>query len=280
MNSTTRTHTAAAPAPDLAAIKARQRATWGSGDYATIGTSLQIVGETLCEAVDLRAGSRVLDVATGNGNAALAAARRYADVVGIDYVPSLLAGGRERAAADRVPVDFREGDCEAIPFTDANFDCVLSTFGVMFAPDHARSARELARVCKPGGKIGLANWTPESFVGRMFAKLRTFVAPPAGLASPLAWGTEEHLNSLFPASVGTVRVERRHFTFRFRSAEHCMQVFEGTYGPILKTFEALDPARRPELRKELLAVMERANRSGDATLVAPSEYLEVVVRRA
>lgn len=268
------------PTPDLAAIKARQQTTWSSGDYAVIGTSLQIVGESICEAVDLRAGSRVLDVAAGNGNAALAAARRYAQVTAVDYVPALLANGRERAAADRLPVDFREGDCEALPFGDASFDCVLSTFGCMFAPDHARTARELARVCKPGGRIGLANWTPASFVGSMFATLRGFVPPPAGLASPLQWGSEEHLQRLFAGLASSIRVERRHFTFRFRSALHGVDVFETTYGPVLKAFETLDRARRDELRRALTADMQRANRSGDGTLVVPSEYLEVVVTRA
>lgn len=277
------THTTlpnASSTPDFAAVKTRQKAAWSSGDYATVGISLQIVSESLCEAVDLRAGSRVLDVATGHGNTALAAARRYADVVGIDYVPSLLAAGRARSAADHLPVDFREGDSEAIPCADGEFDYVLSTFGSMFSPDHVATAREMARVCKPGGTIGLANWTPTSFVGRMFDALKPYTSPPPGLTPPFAWGTESHLAQIFGATAAGIRVERKHLVFRYRSPEHCLNVFSRTYGPILKVLESLDPARRAELSRALLAEMQRGNRSLDATLVLPSEYLEVVVRRA
>jgi ubiquinone/menaquinone biosynthesis C-methylase UbiE len=268
------------PTPDLTAIKSRQQATWSSGDYSAVGISLQFVSESLCEAVDLRSGSRVLDVATGNGNTALAAARRHADVVAVDYVPSLLERGRQRSAAERLPVDFQAGDCEALPFGDAAFDCVLSTFGCMFAPDHVRTARELARVCKPHGKIGLANWTPESIVGQMFATLRPFAPPPPGLSSPLAWGTESHLKRIFGANAASIRVERKEYVFRFRSPEHWLDVFGKSYGPVLKALESLEPVRRNELSRALLADMQRANRSGDGTLVVPSEYLEVVVQRA
>lgn len=266
--------------PDFAAIKARQQATWSSGDYAAVALSVNVVAESLCEAVDLRAGARVLDVATGSGNTALAAARRHTDVIGVDYVPSLLERGRERAAAERVRVDFRAGDCEALPFGDAEFDCVLSTFGVMFAPDHARTAQELTRVCKPGGKIGLANWTPEGLIGQLFAIVGRYVPPPAGVTSPLAWGTEKHLHELFGSRAASLRVQRNQCVFRYRSAEHWLEVFRTCYGPVHKAFEALAPARQAELARELVAGMQRANRSGDATLAVPSEYLEIVIVRA
>lgn len=277
---TTTTHPNPFSTPDFSAVKARQQAAWSSGDYTAVGIALQIVSESLCEAVDLRAGSRVLDVATGHGNTALAAARRYADAVGIDYVPALLAAGRARSAADRLPVDFRAGDSEAIPYADGEFDYVLSTFGSMFSPDHVRTAREMARVCKPGGTIGLANWTPTSFVGRMFDTLRPYTSPPPGLTPPFAWGTESHLAQIFGASAAAIRAERKEFVFRFRSPAHCLDVFARTYGPVLKVLESLDAARREELSRALLAEMQRSNRSGDATLVLPSDYLEVVVRRA
>lgn len=268
------------PAPDFSAIKSRQQATWSSGDYATVGMTVQVVSESLCEAVDLRAGSRVLDVATGSGNTALAAARRHADVIGVDYVPSLLQRGRERAAAERLKIEFRDGDCEALPFTDASFDCVLSTFGVMFAPDHVRTANELTRVCKPGGKIGLSHWTPEGLVGQLFKIVGRYAPPPAGLTSPLAWGTEKHLHELFGARVTSIRTQRVQCVFRYRSLEHWLEIFRTYYGPVHKAFESLAPAQQTELARELVAGMKQLNRSGDATLVAPSEYLEIVAIRA
>jgi ubiquinone/menaquinone biosynthesis C-methylase UbiE len=268
------------PAPDLAAIKKRQQVTWSAGDYAAVGITIQIVSESLCEAVDLHAGRRVLDVATGHGNTALAAARRNADVIGVDYVPSLLQRGRERAAADRLKVEFRDGDCEALPFKDGEFDYVLSTFGVMFAPDHVRSASELLRVCKPGGKIGLANWTPEGLIGQMFKLMGSFVPPPAGIVSPLAWGTKQHLDELFGASAKSIQITRKEFVFRYRSAEHWLEVFRTYYGPTFKAYETLAPAQQVELSKALVAFMQGANRSGDASLAVPSEYVEVVITRS
>ena len=185
---------------DLAAVKARQQGAWGSGDYAVVGTTLQIVGEMLCEAVDLRSNQRVLDVAAGNGNATLAAARRFAEVVSTDYVGSLLERGRERAEAERLPVTFQEADAENLPFADASFDVVLSTFGVMFTPNQEQAASELMRVCRPGGKIGLANWTPESFIGKLFKTIGKYVPPAPGVKSPALWGTKAHLAALFGAS--------------------------------------------------------------------------------
>jgi uncharacterized protein YbjT (DUF2867 family)/SAM-dependent methyltransferase len=226
---------------DLEAVKAKQRDTWKSGDYSVVGTTLQIVGETLCEAVDLRSGERVLDVACGNGNAALAAARRFAQVTGVDYVPALLARAGARAAADGLPLDLREGDAEALPFPDGAFDVVLSNFGVMFAPDQERAARELLRVCRHGGRIGLANWTPDGFVGQMFKVVASHLPPPAGLRGPPLWGTEARLAELFGAEARDLRTARREFTFRYRSIAHWLEVFRTWYGPTHRTFAALAP---------------------------------------
>jgi ubiquinone/menaquinone biosynthesis C-methylase UbiE len=270
----------AAPAagPDYAAIKTRQRAMWGSGDYAVIGTTLQIVGETLCEAVDVKAGERVLDVATGNGNAALAAARRFARVTGIDYVPALLDRARARAEAEGTDLDLREADAEALPFADGAFDVVLSTFGVMFAPDQRRAASELLRVCRAGGRIGLASWTPDGFIGQVFRAVGAHVPPPPRVESPARWGTEARVRELM-GDAAELRVERKEYTFRYRSPEHFIEVFRAWYGPIHRAFAALDEAGRKALEADLLAVIRAANRSGDGTLVAPSTYLEAVVTK-
>ena len=268
------------PRTDFAAIKARQQTTWAAGDYAMVGATLQIVAEALCAAVDLRPGQRVLDVATGSGNTALAAARCFTEVVGVDYVPALLARGRERAHAERLPVDFRDGDAEALPLPDAAFDVVLSTFGVMFAPDQQRAARELARVCRPGGRIALANWTPEGVLGESFRVISRFVPPPAGLQPAVAWGSEGHLRTLFAADAREIRCTRRTFTFRYRSFEHWLEVFRTYYGPVHKAFLALDAAGQQQLTRELRDMLTRWNTSGDATLIYPGEYLEAVITRA
>jgi SAM-dependent methyltransferase len=266
--------------PDFAAIKQRQQAAWSSGDYAVVGTTLQIVGETLAEAVDLRAGERVLDVAAGNGNATLAAARRFARVTSTDYAPSLLDKGRARAQAEGLDVTFQVADAEALPFADASFDVTLSTFGVMFAPDHATSARELLRVTRPGGRIGLANWTPESFIGRLFKLLGVYVAPPAGLKSPALWGSEAHLRTLFPQDSAQLHCERRIFKFRYASPAHWIEVFRTFYGPTHKAFAALDANGQHALERDLTALLEQMNVGGASSLVVPSEYLEAVVTRA
>jgi len=267
------------PPLDLAAIKAKQQATWSAGDYSVVGTTLQIVGEALCEAVDLRSGERVLDVACGNGNAALAAARRFARVTGVDYVPSLLARAGARAAADGLPLELREGDAEALPFPDGAFDVVLSTFGVMFAPDQERAARELLRVCRHGGRIGLANWTPDGFVGQIFKVVGSHVPPPAGLRGPSLWGTEARLAELFGAEARTLRAERREFTFRYRSTAHWLEVFRSWYGPIHRAFAALAPEGQDALSADLAALVERFNVAHDETMVVPSAYLEAVIVR-
>ena len=267
-----------APAPDFTTIKSRQQAAWGSGDYAVVGTTLQIVGETLCEAVDLRAGQRVLDVAAGNGNATLAAARRFAEVMSTDYVPALLERAAERAKAERLPVTFRQADAEALPFDDASFDVVLSTFGVMFTPNQDKAADELLRVCKPKGQIGLANWTPDGFIGQVFKTLGKYLPPPAGAKSPAMWGTRARLTEMFDAG-GSVKAESRLFNFRYRSAEHFLDVFKTFYGPVLKAFAALEPAKQEELHNDLHALIVRMNRASNGSLVVPSEYLEVVITK-
>jgi ubiquinone/menaquinone biosynthesis C-methylase UbiE len=263
---------------DLSTIKGRQQLAWGSGDYAIVGTTLQIVGETLCEAVDLRSNQRVLDVAAGNGNATLAAARRFADVVSTDYVGALLEGGRRRAEADRLPVTFQEADAEALPFADASFDVVLSTFGVMFTPNQDRAARELLRVCRPGGKIGLANWTPESFIGQMFRVLGKYVPPVAGVAPPSLWGTRARLDTLF-GSQAAVAAESRNFVFRYKSPAHWLEIFRDYYGPVLKAFASLNPEARKALEKDLHTLLDQHNVARDGTLVLPSEYLEAVITK-
>lgn len=262
---------------DFSAVKARQQGAWASGNYAVVGTTLQIVGESLCEALDLRSGSRVLDVAAGNGNATLAAARRYADVTSTDYVPSLLEQGEMRARAEGLPVHFQEADAENLPFEDGSFDVAVSTFGVMFAPDQAKAAAELVRVVRPGGKIGLANWTPESPVGKLFGIVGRYVPPPAGLKPPTRWGTEVGLGELFGKSASSIRSTSKQFVFRYRSSEQFIDVFRSYYGPIHRAFAALDAERRAAFTWDLLDLLERNNRAGDGTLVLPSDYLEVVI---
>jgi len=264
---------------DLAALKTKQQAAWSAGDYAVIGTTLQIVGESLCEALDLRAGERVLDVAAGNGNATLAAARRWCDVVSSDYVPALLERGRARASADGLPVRFEQADAESLPYADASFDVVLSTFGVMFTPDQAKAAAEMARVCKPGGRIGLANWTPSGFIGELFKVIGKYLPPPAGVKPPSAWGTEDRLRELFGDRIGSMEIARKHFVFRYRSPTHWLETFRTFYGPMHKAFGALDGAKQESLAADLIALAERFNRAGDGALCAPGEYLEVLITR-
>lgn len=263
--------------PDYAAIKQRQQATWASGDFAVVGVTLQIVGETLAEAADIRAGERVIDIAAGNGNASLAAAHRFARVTSTDYVPALLEKGRARAEAEGLRIDFREADAEALPFGDASFDVALSTFGVMFAPDQQRCAREMMRVVRPGGRIGIASWTAEGLIGQLFKTLGRYVAPPAGLSPPSLWGSEDHLRQLFGADAASIRATPRIFNFRYASPAHWIQVFRDYYGPLTKAFAALDPDGQQALEADITAMLERFNVAGDASLVAPAEYLEAVI---
>jgi ubiquinone/menaquinone biosynthesis C-methylase UbiE len=266
-------------APDLRAVKAKQQITWASGDFAVIGTTLQIVGEELAEAADIRAGERVLDVAAGNGNATLAAARRFARVTSTDYVPTLLANGAARAAAEGLDVAFQEADVEALPFADASFDAVLSTYGQMFAPDHRKTASEMLRVVRSGGRIGMANWTPEGFIGQLFKVVGKHVPPPAGVQPSALWGTEPHIVQLFGREAADIRCVRKMFNFRYASAKHWVQIFRDFYGPVHKAFAALDAVGRERLEEDLVELLQRLN-TAPGSLVIPGEYLEVVVVKA
>jgi ubiquinone/menaquinone biosynthesis C-methylase UbiE len=267
------------PPIDLTAVKTRQQVAWSTGNYAVVGTTLQIVGENLCEALDLRSGARVLDVAAGNGNATLAAARRWCNVTSTDYVSSLLESGRARAQAEDHTIQFQQADAENLPFSDASFDAVMSTFGVMFTPNQDKAASELARVCKPGGRIGLTNWTPESFIGQLFKTIGKYVPPAPGVKSPALWGTQARLEELFGKTAQQIRTTSREFVFRYRSPAHWIEVFRTYYGPMNKAFCALDAEKQAAFTEDLLALMKTRNRSGDRTLVLPSEYLEVVIER-
>jgi ubiquinone/menaquinone biosynthesis C-methylase UbiE len=264
---------------DLEAVKARQQGAWSSGDYAVVGTTLQIVGEELCEALDIRSGQKVLDVAAGNGNVSLAAARRWCDVVATDYVPALLDRARERADAERLSIEFREADAEALPFSDESFDVVVSSFGVMFTPDQDRAAAELVRVCRHGGKIGLANWTPEGFIGQLFKTIGKHMPPPSGAKSPALWGTRARVAELFEPHATSIEPVQRHFVFRYRSPEHWLEIFKTYYGPLLKTFAALAPPAQSALKQDLMSLIGQFNRSGDSSMVVPGEYLEIVITR-
>jgi ubiquinone/menaquinone biosynthesis C-methylase UbiE len=267
------------PAVDLKAVKAKQQAAWSSGDYAVIGTTLQIVGEQLAEAMDLRAGQTVLDVAAGNGNVTLAAARRWCEVTSTDYVGSLLALGCKRAEAEGLQVKFQTADAEDLPFADASFDAVVSTFGGMFSPDQDRTAAEMVRVCKSGGRIGLANWTPEGFIGQMFKTLGSYLPPPTGVKSPAVWGTRDWVRTTFGTAASTISAEHRRFALRYRSAQHFLDIFQTYYGPVLKAFEMLEDADGKALARDIIDLVGRFNISGDQTMVVPSEYLEVVITK-
>ncbi len=271
-------HTAA-PAPDFTAIKQRQQATWASGDFAVIGTTLQIVGEELAEAIDVRSGEQVLDVAAGNGNATLAAARRFADVTSTDYVPMLLEKAAARAHAEGLPVQFQVADAEALPFANDSFDVVLSTFGAMFTPQHDRTAQEMTRVVRPGGRIGMANWTPEGFIGQLFKIIGRYLPPAAGLKSPALWGTEAYLRELFGSQADDIRCTRKLFNFRYRSPAHWLQIFRDYYGPTHEAFAALDANGQAALEADIIALLQQLNVGGKSSLVVPAEYLEVVVRK-
>jgi len=270
---------APAARPELEILKARQQAAWSSGDYAVVGTTLQIVGEQLCEALDIRSGQRVLDVAAGNGNVSLAAARRWCEVVATDYVPALLERARERAEVERLAISFQAADAEALPFDNSSFDVVVSTFGVMFTADHERAASEMVRVCRPGGRIGLANWTPDGFIGQLFKAISTHVPPPMGARSPALWGMRARIDEMFAPHAASIASRTREFSFRYRSPRHWLEVFRTFYGPVLKAFAALDAGGQAALERDLLALVNRHNRSADGSMVVPGEYLEIVIAR-
>jgi SAM-dependent methyltransferase len=263
--------------PDFTAIKTKQNAAWASGDYAVVGTTLQIVGESLAEKLDLRPGSSVLDVAAGNGNATLAFARRWHEVTSTDYVSDLLAKGRIRAEAEGHRIEFQVADAEALPFQDNSFDAVVSTFGVMFTPNQKQAASELLRVCRPGGKIGLANWTPSGFVGQLFKTLGGFVAPPAGVKSPALWGDANWLEETFGPGAAEVSADHCNFVFRYRNPQHFVDLFREMYGPVHKAFLALDIEGQAALEAAILSLIDRYNTATDGSMAVPSEYLEVVV---
>jgi SAM-dependent methyltransferase len=263
---------------NIATIKQRQQAAWAAGDYAAVGARFPITAELLCEAVDLRAGERVLDVACGNGNAALAAARRFCQVVGVDYVPALLERARQRAHAEGLEATFQEADAEALPFPDASFDVVLSTCGAMFAPDQERTASELLRVCRPGGRIGMVNWTPDSYVAELFRAIGRYLPPPPGLRPPVEWGSQERLRELFGPEV-TISAPRTSFLWRFPSPEHQVEFFASFYGPTNKAVAALEPARAAAFKAEMLETVKRFNVSDDATLVLRMDYLQAVIHK-
>lgn len=266
--------------PDYAAIKGRQQAAWASGDYARIGVTLQIVGETLAEAMDLPAGASALDVAAGNGNVSLALARRGAAVISTDYVPALLDRGRQRAEAEGLPIAFQVADAEALPFADGSFDAVTSTFGVMFAPDQEQAASEMLRVCRPKGRIGLANWTPDSFIGEVFRTLGRYIPPPLGLKPPSRWGDRAWIEATFGPAATSIAFTTKSFVFRSASPQDFLDEFRRFYGPIHKAFLTLDASGQQGLERDLLAAMARHNSALDGTLRLPSEYAEIVVTRA
>jgi SAM-dependent methyltransferase len=268
-------------APDLAAVKCRQQSVWASGDFSVVASRIVFQAEYLCETADLQAGWRVLDVATGSGNAALAAARRGCEVVGVDFVPALLERGRLRAEVDHLDVTFLEGDAEDLPFPDASFDAVISIYGVMFAPDHRRAAAELARVCRPGGRIALASWAPDGFIGETFRVFSRYLPPAPGLQPPVRWGDEGYLRSLFGHAAASLTSHRRTAVFRFRSAEENVEFFRNYYGPTLRAFESLGSPRREALRQDLIALASRYDRNGGTGPIAiTGDYLETVIVRA
>ncbi len=260
------------------AIKAKQQIAWGSGDYARVGVTLQITGESLCEAMDMRSGESVLDVAAGNGNATLAAARRFCKVISTDYVQTLLDHSKSRAAAEGLSVEYQIADAESLPFEENTFSNVVSTFGVMFSPNQTQASNELMRVCRPGGKIGLACWTPDGFIGQIFKILGGFITPPAGLKSPALWGTEDFVQSNFGDAAHVINNTSKDFVFRYHSPEHWLDIFGTYYGPLVKAFEALDQEKSELLKKEILKLIDSVNIANDGTMVVPSRYLETIVR--
>ena len=266
---------------DLEAVKGIQQKVWSAGDFSVIAQTVQFVSDELVEALDIMPGERVIDVACGSGNCAIPAARRaWGNTVGVDYVPELLERGRERAAAERLEIEFIEGDAENLPFEDASFDVVVTTFGSMFAPNQEKAAAELLRVCKPGGRIGMGNWTPEGVTGSMFQISSKHAPPPPGAPSPLAWGKEETLKEMLGDEVSSLDVKRKQCIFRFKSPEHWLEVFRTYFGPVKMAFERVGPDGEEALAADLRQMLEDANDAGDRGLRFGGEYLEVVATRA
>ena len=263
-------------APSMGAIKERMHKVWTSGEYARIGNPLVLIGELLCEAADLRSGDKVLDVATGSGNTAISAARRFCEVTGMDLAPESIEHARRRAEAEGMEITFEVGDAEDLSYPDASFDVVLSSIGVMFCPNQEQAAGELLRVCRPGGKIGLASWTPDGFTGNMLKTVGKHVPPPPGVKPAPLWGTEERLRELFGGGVSSLEATRRTYVFRYPSAEYFVEYFRNYYGPTVRAFAALEPEGQEALARDLQELLESRNTSGDETLVVPSDYLEVV----
>ena len=264
---------------DFDAIKSKQQTAWGSGDYGRIGVTLQITGEQLCESMDLRSGQSVLDVAAGNGNATMAAARRFCNVTSTDYVQSLLDESYKRCQTESLAADFQLADAENLAFDDNSFDNVISTFGVMFTPNQNQSASELIRVCKPGGNIGMANWTPDGFIGQLFKTIGKYVAPAAGISSPAKWGTQAFLEENFSTACSCIETQIQVFNFRYQSPAHWLDLFSNYYGPLLKTFEALDSVNKQQLKDDILKLIDNFNQADDGTAVIASEYLQVVITK-
>ncbi|MBA3868257.1 MAG: class I SAM-dependent methyltransferase [Chloroflexota bacterium] len=264
---------------DLAAVKAKQQQAWSTGDYAIVGASLLIVSEQLCEAADLHSGHKVLDVATGSGNTALAAARRWCEVTGIDYVPALLKHANDRATAEQLHVTFKEGDAENIPCTDESFDVVMSTFGVMFAPNQEQAASEMLRVCRPEGLIAMANWVPDGCVGEIFRVIAKYIPPAPGLKPAALWATQDRLTELFGSQTNNIQLTRRSYYFRYRSAQHWVDTFSTYYGPIVKAFGALDTDGKKSLSADLVDILNRHNRAGNDALVSQADYAEIVITK-
>ena len=272
--------TSATAAPSLDAVKAKQQGAWASGNYAIVGTTLQIVGEQLCETIDLKSGSKVLDVAAGNGNATLAAARRFCDVTSTDYVDTLLKKGAARAEAEGLSVEFQTADAENLPFADNAYDVVMSTFGVMFTPDQPKAASELMRVIKPDGKIALANWTPESFIGQLFKTIGKYIPPAPGVNSPALWGTEARLKEFFENEASDITLHERSFNFRYQSPDHFMHIFRTYYGPTHKAFLALNEEGQVGLDADIRALIDQFNAATDGTMVVPGAYVDAVITKA
>ena len=270
----------ASTAPSLEAVKIKQQGAWASGDYAIVGTTLQIVGEQLCETIDLRSGSQVLDVAAGNGNATLAAARRFCDVTSTDYVDTLLAKGAARAEAEGLKINFQTADAEDLPFADNTYDVAMSTFGVMFTPNQSKAAAELMRVIKPGGTIALANWTPESFIGQLFKTIGKYIPPAPGVSSPALWGTQQRLEEFFAQDADTITLHPRNFNFRYQSPDHFMHIFRTYYGPTHKAFLALDEEGQAGLDADIRALIDQSNVATDGTMIVPGAYVDAIITKA